>query len=330
MLGIDLGATKVVAGLVSPEGKVTAEADRRVHRNDGPRGVLATLLEVAQGLAQEGRRVDAVGVAVAAQVDSESGRVLYAPNLRWRDVPLGAWLARRLAVPVLLENDVRSATWGEWRHGGHEGIGNLACLYVGTGVGGGFVVDGRLLGGACQAAGEVGHLTVVAEGRKCSCPNRGCLEAYVGGWAIGARAREEARAHPREAAAMLERAGGLRQLDATVVTALARERDPAAHRLMEETGTWLAAGAVSIVNAFNPERLLLGGGVLEGYPDLARSVARAVARRAQPPAAAAVRVGRVRLGAWGPVIGAASRVRDRLEARGPHGGAPRARGRSRR
>ena len=315
VVGVDIGATKVVAGLVNRRGRLEAESDRVVHRNDGPRGVLASVLAAVAELGSRGERPSAVGVAVAAQVDAETGVVLYAPNLRWRNVPLGPWLSRALALPVTLENDVRAATWGEWRHGRFAQERNLACLYIGTGVGGGFVVDGRLLSGACHAAGEVGHITLVAGGRKCSCPHRGCLEAYVGGWAVGARAREAARAEPRLGAPLVARAGGLNRVNASTVTALARSKDPLSVRLMGETGAWLGAGAVSIVNAFNPGVLLLGGGLVEGYPDLIPEVRRAIARGAQPPAARAVRVARVHLGPMSPVIGAAARARDRPTAR---------------
>lgn len=308
----------MVAGLVDARGRLEAESDRVVHRNDGPRGVLASVLAAVAELEPDGGRPSAVGVAVAAQVDPGTGVVLYAPNLRWRNVPLGPWLARALALPVTLENDVRAATWGEWRHGRFAREGNLACLYIGTGVGGGFVVDGGLLGGACHAAGEVGHITLVAGGRKCSCPHRGCLEAYVGGWAVGARAREAVRADRRLGAALVERAGGLHRVTASTVTALARSKDPLSVRLMEETADWLGAGAVSIVNAFNPAVLLLGGGLVEGYPALIPRVRRAVARGAQPPAARVVRVARVHLGPMSPVIGAAARARDRGAA-GPRG-----------
>ena len=308
-IGVDIGATKVVAGLIDARGRVLEESDRRVHRNDGPKGVLASLEATLDALESRGSPPEAIGVAIAAQVDPQRGRVLYAPNLRWRNVPLGPWLERRRALPVVLENDVRAATWGEWHHGRYARVANLGCLYIGTGVGGGFVVDGRLLGGATHAAGEVGHLTLVAGGRKCTCPHRGCLEAYVGGWAIGRRAREAVVKDPRRGRGLVKLAGGRARIAATTVTAAARAGDPLALDLMEETAAWLGAGAVSIVNAFNPARLLLGGGVVEGWPRLVGSVRRAIAHGAQPPAAAAARVEATQLGAMAPVLGAAALAR---------------------
>jgi glucokinase len=303
--GIDIGATKVLCGLVDARGRVVVRSDRRVHRNDGPKGVVAAVLDELASFGPALRSVVGAGVAVAGQVDARRGVVLYAPNLRWRNEPLGPRLAHELHVPVTLENDVRAATWGEWKHGGARGVDNLVCVYVGTGVGGGLVVDGHLLRGAVGAAGEIGHLTVVAGGRKCTCPNRGCLEAYVAGWAIAERAREAIRAAPEEGEALVQRAGSARRVDAATVTAAARDGDPLSVGLMQETGRILGAGAVGLVNSLNPDRLLLGGGMLEGWPDLVRQVREAVRWGAQPPAARAVRVARARLGPMASVVGAA-------------------------
>jgi glucokinase len=314
-LGVDIGATKVLCGLVDPRGRLVDCSDRRVHRNDGPANVVDAVLEEVKGFGPRAREIRAAGVAVAGQVDPKRGVVRYAPNLRWRDVPLGARFARALQVPVVLENDVRAATWGEWKHGAARGCPNLICIYVGTGVGGGLVSDGRLLSGAAHAAGEVGHMTLVAGGRRCSCPNRGCLEAYVSGWAIGARAKEAIRRAPRRGAALVRRAGSVRAVNATIVTAAARAGDPLATELMEATGDWLGAGAVGLVNTLNPARVLLGGGVIEGWPRIVRQVRNAVRTGAQPPAARSVRVGHAQLGPLASVVGAAWLARARPTVR---------------
>lgn len=318
-LGIDIGATKVLAGLVDSRGRIVARSDRRVHQNEGPTHVIGAVLDEVRALGPEASRVVAAGVAVAAQVDPARGTVLYAPNLRWRNVPLGPRLARALGVPVAVENDARAATWGEWKHGAGRGRSDLICMVVGTGVGGGLVVDGRLLGGAVHAAGEIGHMTVVAGGRKCSCPNRGCLEAYVSGWAIGQRAREAARADPRASAGLRALAGSLARIDAAAVTRAARAGDRFSEQLMHATGEWLGAGAVALVNVLDPAHLVLGGGVVEGWPPLVAQVRRAVRSGAQPPAARAVSVGRGKLGSLAQVVGAAWLARDRVAAEGANG-----------
>jgi len=315
VLGIDIGASKVIAGLVDGQGQVVAESDRRVHGNDGPAGVVRMVLDTIDDCVGPGRPAFvAAGVAVAAQVDAHRGIVLYAPNLRWSNLALGARLRRALRVPVVLENDVRAATWGEWRFGAGQGSKNLACLYVGTGIGGGVVVDGRLLSGEVGAAGEVGHLTVVAGGRRCHCPNRGCLEAYASGWAIGEIARAEIRQRPRAGSALVQRAGGVGRVTAMTVTGAARDGDPLALRLMADATEHVANGAVSIVNAFDPGLLLLGGGIVEGWPGIVDHVRSAVRARAQPPAARAVRVGPTRLGAHAPIVGVARLARSAVAA----------------
>ncbi len=325
-LGIDIGATKVLAGLVDARGRIVARSDRRVHRNDGPAHVLAAVLEEVRALGPEVAHARGAGVAVAAQVDPRRGTVLYAPNLRWRNVPLGPRLERALGLPVVVENDARSATWGEWKHGAGGGGSDLICIVVGTGVGGGLVVDGRLLGGSVHAAGEVGHMTIVAGGRKCSCPNRGCLEAYVSGWAIGQRAREAVRADPTGGAALRASAGSVSGIDAGAVTRAARAGDRFSIDLMNATGVWLGAGVVALVNVLNPARVVLGGGVVEGWPNLVGQVRNAVRRGAQPPAARAVRIGRGKLGSLAQVVGAAWLARDRAATRRPKASGRRASG----
>ncbi len=304
-LGIDIGATKVLVGLVAPDGRLLAHSDRVVHSNEGLEQVLE---RVREGIARLGPTAHpvAAGVAVAAQVDPRDGSVLYAPNLRWKDVPLGARLAEELGIPVRVENDVRAAVWGECRFGAGRGGGEVLGLFIGTGVGGAVVIDGRLLRGARFAAGEVGHSTLVAGGRPCHCPNRGCLEAYVGGWAIAERAREAVRDDPAGGRPLVEAAGTVESITAATVATFARAGDPLATRLANETAEWLASGAVGLVNAFNPNRLVLGGGLLAHWPELTLGVPGAVSERCQPPAARAVTVTLAALRHHASVIGAAA------------------------
>ncbi len=310
-LGIDLGATKVASGLVGSGGAVLHHSGRFLHANDGPAGVVETVLEsVRATLDGIGHPPDAVGIAVAAQVDPDTGTVVHAPNLGWRNVALGARLAEELGHPVTVVNDARAATLAEWRFGTGIGTRDLFCLLLGTGVGGSAVVGGHLLEGDRHALGEVGHLTVVSGGRRCHCPNRGCLEAYVGGWAIAARAQEAVRAHPRAGAELLRRGGSLLKVSASTVFEACRAGDPLSTRIVRETVRVLEDGAVSIANAFNPEVLAVGGGLVAGWPSLVGSVRSAVRARCQPPAARA-RVVPARFKEHGPLVGAAEFARER-------------------
>jgi glucokinase len=317
VLGIDLGATKVVSALVGPDGAIVRHSGRHLHSNDGPDGVIRVLYQSVKACLEGSPPVPprAVGVSVAAQVDPRSGTVIHAPNLGWRDVPLARRVSEELAgLPVVVLNDARAATLGEWRFGAGRGTSDLFCMFLGTGVGGSAVVGGRLLEGGSNALGEVGHITIVVGGRKCHCPNRGCLEAYVGGWAIAERAQEAVRSDPDAGAALVARAGSERDITAQTVFQVFRTGDRLAVRLVRETERCLADGAVSVVNAFNPSSLVLGGGIVTGMPELVPVVEAAIRVRCQPPAATA----RVLVAAFGenaPLVGAAEAARGAVRLR---------------
>ena len=210
--------------------------------------------------------------------------VRFAPNLKWREVALGDRLHQALDLPVVVANDVRAATWGEWLHGAGQGAEDLICLFIGTGIGGGVVSGGRMLSGCSNTAGELGHITVDMNGPRCTCGNRGCLEALAGGWAIARRAREAIQADPAAGKALLQAAGlkepvALEAIDTKVVAAAARAQDPMARLLVDEVARALIAGTVGLVNAFNPCRLILGGGVMQGLPELLDRIATGIRTR---------------------------------------------------
>ena len=309
-LGIDLGATKVVSGLVAADGRIVHHSGRQLHANDGPGGVIRALVKSARAcLAETPEPPVAIGVAVAAQVDPRTGTVVHAPNLGWRDVPLARRVAEELGRPVTVVNDARAATIAEWKHGAARGEEDLFCLVLGTGVGGSAVVGGRLLEGASHALGEVGHLTIVVGGRRCHCPNWGCFEAYVGGWAIAERAREAIRADPAAGAGLVHRAGDVAAVSAQTVFQAYRAGDALAGRLVRETERFLADGAVSVVNAFNPSVLVLAGGLVAGMPEFLPVVEAAIRARCQPSAAGA----RIVSAQWkedAPLVGAATYARE--------------------
>ena len=315
-LGIDLGATKVVSGLVARDGTIVHHSGRLLHENDGPGGVIRTLAaSVRACLAQTTRPPVAAGLAVAAQVDSRTGTVVHAPNLGWRDVPLARRVQEEIGLPVAVINDARAATAAEWRHGVGVGVADLFCLFLGTGIGGSAVVANRLLEGGSHALGEVGHITIVVGGRRCHCPNWGCFEAYVGGWAIAERAQEAVRADPAAGRALVERAGSPGTITAQTVFQVYRAGDMLAGRIVRETERFLADGAICVVNAFNPTLLVLGGGLVSGMPEFVPAVESAIRARCQPPAAGAD-VAVARLGEDAPLVGAAefARLRSRVRS----------------
>lgn len=311
VLGIDLGATKVVSALVDPSGAIVQRSERRRHENDGPGHVLEVVVQSArESLAGLSSLPARAGIAVAAQVDPDRGTVVYSPNLGWRDQPLTAPLSRELGMRVSAVNDARAATLAEWRFGAGRGESNFFCLVLGTGVGGSAVAGGVLLEGGTHAVGEVGHLTIVAGGRRCHCPNTGCFEAYVGGWGIAERARIAVASYPPERGTLLRSGDAGTTITAETVFRAARAGDALAGHLVDETEGYLEDGVVSVVNAFNPSLLVLAGGLLSGRPEWVDLVARAVIGRCQP-AAARVRVTAGKLGEDAGVIGAATWARER-------------------
>ncbi len=316
-LGVDLGGTKVLTALVDGEGQILASHRRATDVRRGATAVIDDVVACVRGcLGDASRCAVALGIGVAGQVDTASGTVSFAPNLGWRDVSFGDMLTAALDMPVAVANDVRAAATGEWRYGVAKGARDLVALFVGTGVGGAVVTAGRMLEGRSNAAGELGHMTVVTHGRKCHCPNFGCLEAYASGWAIAERAREAARSDPDSADALVGFAGAVDDITAAHVTEAYRSGDALTARLVIETGDYLAAAGVALVNVFNPEVLVLGGGVIEALPELVSLIDEGVAKWALPAARDAVTVQKAALAGDAGVVGAAALARHHYESAG--------------
>lgn len=305
-LGIDIGGTKTALALVDPAGEAHLIARLPTEPARGAGGMLAAAAQAAREVLGDALGgATAVGVCVAGQV-SPDGILLGAPNLGWDGAPVAALARHQFGRPAVVLNDVHAAAVAEWGAGAGLGVDDLVVLYLGTGVGGGVIVGGRLLTGATGTLGELGHVTLVAGGRRCHCRSSGCIEAYVSGWALADRTRDAVAADPQAGAAILAAANG----DAAAITgrtlaAAHRAGDPLARHLVAETGALLGAAAVGLVNGWNPSRLVLGGGVIDGLPELVDAAARAVRDHALPVAAEAARVVRAGLGSNAPAVGAA-------------------------
>lgn len=310
--GLDVGATKIAACVLDPGGAVRY-FDRRSTEGVGtPADLVDTLVDLVESCRRNARRsIEAVGVGAAGQVDRSSGVLRASPNLDWTDVPLGPRLEDRLEGPVTLVNDVDAAAWGEALHGAGRDTDHLLGVFVGTGVGVGAVRDGRLITGCTASAVEFGHVTVEAGGRNCSCRNRGCLEAYVGGWALAERTRAAARRDPDRAGALVAEAGSIEELGAQQLATCYERGDPLAVELVEETARYLAAGLVGMVNVFHPCVLVLGGGVIQGLPGLVDRVKEPVNSRCFPVFAESLRIRRSELKDRAAAVGAAALARDR-------------------
>src|SRR5215471_15064045 len=304
-VGVDLGGTKVETAVVDDGGRVIASRRHATDPDSGYKAVIDAIIESVRGFV-DAYPVRGVGVGVAGQIDTTNGIVRFAPNLKWYDVPLGPELNKALGLPAVVINDVQAAAWGEFSHGAGRGATDMVALFVGTGIGGGIVEGGRLLRGHSGAAGELGHTTIVAGGRKCHCPNYGFLEAYAGGWAIADRAREAVAQDPPAGRGLLAVAGSPEEITAAVVSEAYHDADPLSVQIIEETGRYLAAGIVSIVNGLNPNILILGGGIIEGTPELPGIIEPLVRASALPVALERLEISRAALGNNAGVIGAAA------------------------
>lgn len=259
-VGVDIGGTKVLAALVDADGTVLTSI-----RTDTPgQDVLAVedaTTEAVRELIRQGP-VSAVGIGAAGFVDRDQSGVLFSPHLAWRSEPLRDKLSARLGRPVLVDNDANAAAWAEYRFGAGRGMRRLVCITLGTGIGGGIVIDGRLERGANGMAGEFGHMMILPGGHRCECGNRGCWEQYASGNALGRDAREMVSAGSVTALDLMRRAGGqVSRIDGPFVTEAARDGDRTAAELLGDMGRWLGRGMANLAAALDPDMFVVGGGV---------------------------------------------------------------------
>lgn len=261
-VGVDVGGTKIAAGVVDEQGSLLARA-----RRDSPAGdtdaIEETIAQLVRELAGQ-HEIEAIGVGAAGFVDSARATVLFAPNLAWRNESLKTDLERLIGLPVVIENDANAAAWGEFMFGAGADVDDLLLVTVGTGVGGGLVLDGQLHRGAFGVAAEIGHLRVVPNGRLCGCGNLGCWEQYASGTALVRDARARIAQNAKGGERLLELAGGdLDRLDGPMVSMAAKESDPLAIDLLGELGRWLGEGIASLTAVLDPGAVVIGGGVSE-------------------------------------------------------------------
>jgi glucokinase len=275
-IGVDVGGTKVAAGVVDPEGKIV-EKVKRLTPAASPADTEQVIVEVVTEL-RDRYPVDAVGIGAAGFVDETRSTVLFAPNLAWRDEPVKKQVEDRLGCAVLVDDDANAAAWAEAKFGAARDHDHVLLIAVGTGIGAGLMLDGRLYRGRWGVAGEPGHYRVVPDGRLCGCGNRGCWEQYVSGNALVSEAREFARRSPGAAVRLLQLAGGSAEgIDGPAVTQAALEGDAVALRCFEIIGHWLGTGLADLAAVLDPGCFVIGGGVSEAG-DLLIGPARAAFR----------------------------------------------------
>ncbi|MBB1245449.1 ROK family glucokinase [Streptomyces durbertensis] len=261
-VGIDIGGTKVMAGVVDADGTILEKLRTETpDKSKSPKVVEDTITELVLDLSDR-HDVHAVGIGAAGWVDADRSRILFAPHLSWRDEPLREALQARLAVPVLIDNDANAAAWGEWRFGAGRGEDHLVMITLGTGIGGAILEDGKVKRGKYGVAGEFGHMQVVPGGHRCPCGNRGCWEQYSSGNALVREARELAAADSPVAHTINARVGGqIGDITGPLITELAREGDAMCVELLQDIGQWLGVGIANLAAALDPSCFVVGGGV---------------------------------------------------------------------
>lgn len=307
-IGVDIGGTKVAAGVVDEDGEIVAHALRPTPA-DQPDLVAETVADVVKELA-EGREIEAIGVGAAGFVDETRSVVRFAPNLAWREEPLQKKITGLVGLPVVVENDANAMAWGETNFGAGRGQTHVVCITVGTGIGGGLVFDGKLFRGRWGMGAELGHMQVVPEGRLCGCGNLGCWEQYASGNALVADAREIARQQPERARILFELAG--EKIEGEEVTEAARKGDDASLAAFASLADWLGQGMADLAAVLDPGCFIIGGGVSRAadlFFDRAKETfARQLTGRGHRPVAD-VRL--AELGASAGVVGAADLARQR-------------------
>jgi glucokinase len=259
-VGLDIGGTKVAAGVVRADGCIV-ERTRIPTPQDGAEKVIVTaLLEVIDGLRALQPQVEAIGVGAAGLVQWPAGLVVWAPHNPYRDLPLRRLLHERTGLPTVVDNDANAAAWAEARFGAGSGSDDVILLTIGTGVGGGLVLGGRPYRGVSGLGAEVGHMIVAPDGAPCSCGSRGCLEAMVSGTALERLGREAVLADPE--GGLARRVGDAARITGPMLFEAATAGDPTARALFERMGYWLGVGIASLVTIFDPELVVVGGGLV--------------------------------------------------------------------
>lgn len=310
LLSVDLGGTKIITALVSPQGKVISREYILTSADEGPQAVIQRVFASIEDLLSRTNltRSSFSGIAVAAAgaIDSQEGIVTASPNLPgWHNVPLKKMVQRETGLETFLINDASAAALGEHQFGAGRGINNLIHMTVSTGIGGGIIIDGKLYVGASGSAGEIGHMTINADGPWCNCGNKGCLEVLASGKAIAREA--QLRLIRGAKSTIIELAEGeLQNITAKTVSAAARKDDALALEIISQTATYLGIGMVNLVNIFNPQMIIVGGGVAKMGEMLLEPARRVVADRAFQLPAQAVRIVPSQLGDDAAVLGGAA------------------------
>lgn len=291
ILAIDLGGTKIAAGLINRQNKILNKKVEPIFKNISQNQLIALIKRISQqvlvGSGIKKRDLKAIGIAAPGPLDSKKGVIFFTPNLpKTKNFKIVAALRREFQKPVFLENDAKAAAAAEWKYGAGRGTRNMIYLTISTGIGGGIIINSQLYRGMGQA-GEIGHMIIDPTGSRCGCGQKGCLEALASGTAIA----REAKKRYKKIKGIKE----LRKIDSQWVFQAARKRDKLAKKIIQESLTALAAGLVNLVHIFQPEKIVLGGGVMKNkemiLPVLRKLVAKKIMTGFRKPKIVAAKLG---------------------------------------
>lgn len=319
VIAVDMGGTKILAAVVNAEGDILGTAKIPTKADKGAAVVIDRIASCIQKAVDKSRvaqaSIQAVGIGAPGPLDPGTGIVLFAPNLGWTNVPLKTELENRVGLPTFVDNDVNVGTLGEHAFGAGKGMSTLVGIFVGTGIGGGIIMDGELFHGASQTAGEIGHIIVKAGGPRCGCGTRGCLEALASRTAI-TRQLQKAIVKKGKKSILPELTGGdLKLIRSGALAKALRSNDKLTMKVFKKATKYLGVGIASIVNFLNPEMIVLGGGVVEALDDsFLDDIAAVVADYSLPNTLSGVRIVKAQLGDDAGILGAAALARQRLAA----------------
>ena len=309
VLAIDLGGTKIIAAIISNQGRVITREYYLTLAEEGPQLVIKrTLSAIDRLLSSRGidsSQLNSISIAAAGAINFGKGLVTLSPNLPgWYDIPLRDLIKEKYRVNTLLINDASAAALGEHRFGAGKGVNNLILLTLGTGIGGGIIINGKLYSGPCGSAGEIGHMTIDVNGPRCRCGNIGCLEMLVSGTAVAREAIKRIRQGERSSLTEIVE-GKIESITAEKVEVAAQGGDSLALEVILKAANYLGVGMVNLVNIFNPEMIIVGGGMAKMGNLLLDPARQVVRERAFQLPAQAVRIVPAQLGDDAGVLGAA-------------------------
>lgn len=312
-LGIDLGGTKILGGLVSPQGEILASSKKKTRAEKGPDQILERLVNVAIDTARKAgleiADVAGLGIGAPGQIDHGTGSIVYAPNLGWRDIPLVEHLSEALGIPVALDNDVNVVAVAEHLWGRGQEVDDLVAISVGTGIGAGIILGGELWHGFNGTAGEIGHTVIDQDGPKWKASNRGCLESMASRMAIALRL-EKAMKNGQETSIFEETGGKASEIRSKVLKRAVAGGDPLVIAELEESARLIGIAVGNVINFLNPEMIVMGGGMIESLADVMMPIIEKTARRcAIANAAQDVQIVASELGDSAGLLGAAALVR---------------------